>query len=156
MKKKKNESLQEDLEDLGFAVAELKLTLLQSTKFYIIDPICDLFRKTDKQFGMKEEPRLYDNQLQEFKNSSSYLNFNYGETKQPRTEVLIGDQRRVYDATTRKSLPEALKYYSKETFKYIGSSNVYYINGTENRSRDILHYFVYIPECMHLRRISNR
>jgi len=57
-------------------------------------------------------------------------------------ECLINGQRQVYDACSSRTLAEAEDYYVPLGFKYIGSSNTYFINGTENTSKDILHFFI--------------
>lgn len=57
-------------------------------------------------------------------------------------ECLINGQKQVYDACSSHTLAEAEEYYGPLGYKYIGSSNTYFINGTENKSKDILHFFI--------------
>lgn len=57
-------------------------------------------------------------------------------------ECLINGQRQVYDACSSNTLAKAEEYYVPLGYKYIGSSNTYFINGTENKSKHILHFFI--------------
>jgi hypothetical protein len=65
------------------------------------------------------------------------------------TEILINNKKIQYDICSSKTIDEAMEYY-KDTetvhYRYIGSGNVYFVNGTRKESKDIMHCFVKCPK----------
>ena len=61
------------------------------------------------------------------------------EFKTTKREVLLNGKKVEYDIKGRGNLLEAKKDYNR--YIYIGSSHIYYINGTENLSKELGHYF---------------
>lgn len=66
------------------------------------------------------------------------MNLDY---KEPTRECLIKGNAVAYDACSTSMLYKARGFYNPEIFKYIGSGRTYYINGTENKSKRVHHFF---------------
>jgi hypothetical protein len=58
---------------------------------------------------------------------------------QHKTECLIDGKKIEYDACDSRDLKRAKEDY--KDWKYLGSSNVYFIYGVRNESKEINHYF---------------
>ena len=73
----------------------------------------------------------------------------------PRTEVGLRGKKRVYDACSSYSFLKAMTRYNFFTFKFIGSSYIYYINGVQNKSDRRHYFFVYRKRYLYLRKKAN-
>ncbi len=62
--------------------------------------------------------------------------------KKLKTECLIDGQKVDYDGCSISKLEEAKDFY-KESFKYIGSGYIYFIEGTRNESKNLHHFFIF-------------
>lgn len=56
-------------------------------------------------------------------------------------ECLLNGVMHNYDVCSTSSLKEAKNYYG-DRFTHIGSSCIYFINGTKNTSEKMIHFFV--------------
>jgi len=64
------------------------------------------------------------------------------EYKENFTECVVKGERMVYDACAMDlTLYDAKQAYEK-AFKYIGSGRIIYVNGTKNRFKSPLHFFI--------------
>lgn len=67
----------------------------------------------------------------------------HGETKPAITECLIDGVKQPYDRCAESSKVESDACY-KDRFKYIGSSYIYFINGHQNTSKNLHHFYIKI------------
>jgi len=59
----------------------------------------------------------------------------------PTTECLIDAKKVKYDACSSGELKQAIVFY-RNKFKYIGSSDTYFLDGVENTDKKVHHFFV--------------
>jgi len=83
------------------------------------------------------------------------LSYGLENTFNRRTEFLKNGKKRVYDVCSSYSFLKAMTCYNFFTFRFIGSSYYYYINGTLNESRKRHCFFVYRKRFLYLRKKAN-
>ena len=70
------------------------------------------------------------------------LDREWGGQSSPKTlEAEIDGQRVPYDACSSDDSLEDAKAYYEKAFEYFGSGHVYFVNGTRNQSKTLMHFF---------------
>ena len=69
------------------------------------------------------------------------LRATWDEREKNKLQAEIDGVIRDYKACSREPLEEAKSEYKKAGWTYIGSSNVYYVNGVRNESNKVIHFF---------------